>query len=368
MLAPLNSLVGSFTLLGDLEDSFWFPKQASTFAEGVDWTYDLILYICILFFVPITIALFGFAIVYHKKKGQKADSQTSHHTPLELTWSIGPSIFLVWMFAQGAFAYLDMRTPPEGANEVGVNAKKWAWLMDYGRGTFHPELHILVDEPTKLSMRSDDVIHSLYIPAFRAKKDIVPGRYNFMWFQPTVANEKVSEEELAKALAEVGDKPWGVEEYDKYQFTRDGYRFYDLYCTEYCGMDHSEMQTVVVVHKTLEDLQAWIKANSARDENTSPEAWGERLYNQRGCKGCHSLDGSKMTGPSFADLDFGSQHKMVDGESVEIDANYVRESILNPKAKVVAGYNPVMPSFKGQLTDDDIDSLIAYIKTVAEAN
>ena len=243
--------MNAFTLLGDYsEDYAWFPEAASTFAKNNDWLYGFISLVCIFFFVPIAIALFYFAYKYHKPKGTKAESNVAHNTPLELAWSIGPSFFLVGMFVLGAKSYLDHRTVPDGANEVGVQAFKWGWTIDYGGGTFHPELHILLEEPTKLSMRSSDVIHSLFVPAFRAKKDIVPGRYNYMWFKPTVASEKVSQAELDAALKETKDlgEAW---DFDKWQFTPDGYTFFDLYCTEYCGKNHSEMQTVVVVHKTL---------------------------------------------------------------------------------------------------------------------
>lgn len=347
-------------LLGDYPDSLWFPEQASTFADNVDWTFDMILWISLLFFVGIVACLVWFSFRFRKAKGERAESQKSHNTPLELAWSILPSFLLVWMFVQGSLSYLDMRTSPDGSYEVGVKAYKWGWLMDYGRGTQHPELHLLVNEPTKLTMRSDDVIHSLFIPAFRAKKDIVPGRYNEMWFEATRASEKVGDEELAKAVEETGDGSW---DYDKHQFTPDGYKFYDLYCSEYCGTNHSEMQTVVVIHETREDLDAWIKEKSERGD-VSPEEWGKRLYEQRGCMGCHSIDGSKRTGPSFEDA-YGSGRPLTTGQEVVADENYIRESILNPQAKIVAGYPPVMPSFRGQLSDDDIDSIVAYLKTLS---
>ncbi len=360
----------TLTLLGDYTDDFaWFPESASTFAELSDGLFNFITVICLLFFVPIAFCLFYFAWKYHKPKGAAAESQVSHNTPLELAWSILPSILLVYMFYVGAKGYLDQRTPPQGAFQVDVNAKSWAWLMGYGGGTFHPELHILVNEPTKLTMRSDDVIHSLYVPAFRAKKDVVPGRYNYMWFQPTVASQKVDEETLKKAQELYKGQPW---DYDRkwnvdgkeVQFTRDGYTFFDLYCAEYCGKDHSMMQTVVVVHKTREDLDAWIKEYSSRGE-IPMEEWGKRLYQQRGCQGCHSLDGSNRTGPTYKDA-FGSNRDLASGETVAIDENYVRESIIYPKAKIAKGYNPVMPSYKGQLSDDDIASLIAYLKTLSK--
>jgi cytochrome c oxidase subunit II len=149
---------------------------------------------------------------------------------------------------------------------------------------------------------------------------------------------------------------------ERYQFTQDGYRYFDLYCTEYCGKDHSAMQSLVVVHETQEDLDAWIKKYSGRGDQ-DPAAYGAKLYQNRGCASCHSINGEKRTGPTFQAL-YGSEHPLVSGETVKVDENYVRESILEPKAKVVAGYSPVMPSFKGQLSDDDIESIIAYLKSL----
>jgi len=228
----------AISLLGDYtKDYAWFPEAASTFATDIDWLYGFITLVCVVFFVPMMAVMFYFAVRYHKPKGGKAESNVSHNTPLELLWSIGPSFFMVAMFVLGAKAFLDHRTVPDGANELEVNSQKWSWSVHYGRGTYHPELHLLVDEPTKLSMRSSDVIHCLFVPAFRVKRDIVPGRYNYMWFKPTVASERVSDEELAKAKKETKDsgESWDYER----QFTPDGYRFYDLYCAEYCGTDHS---------------------------------------------------------------------------------------------------------------------------------
>ena len=351
-------------LLGDeVASKFdWFPEAASKFSTENDWLFWLITWICVLFFVPIAGSLFYFSVKYRKPKGQKAESNTAHNTPLELAWSILPSFFLVGMFVIGAKSYLGLRTVPDGANDIRVTAKKWGWNMDYGKGTNNPELHILINEPTKLSMRSDDVIHSLFIPAFRAKKDIVPGRYNYMWFQATVASEKVSDEELAKAVKEAKGPGWN---YDKWQFTEEGYRFFDLYCSEYCGKDHSVMQSVVVVHKTQEDLDAWIKKVSKRGKNVLPEDWGEKLYAQRGCAGCHSTDGTRKVGPSFKET-YGNVRPMTGGPSIKADDNYIRNSILDPKSDVVDGYQPVMPSYKGQLSDDDIDSIIAYLKTLSD--
>ena len=377
------------------EDWAFFPIDASTFSTANDWLFAFISWTSVAFFIPIAFFLFYFAWKYKKPKGGKAESNVSHNTPLEVAWSIFPSFFLVGMFVIGARHYLDQRMVPEGAFEVGVKAYKWGWGFDYGKGVINPELHLLVGEPAKMSMRSSDVIHSLYIPAFRAKKDIVPGRYNYMWFQPTIPSEQISDEGLLeikyqlarrKLIAELdaddvagreavmamdnseldpdsGD--WDQDAYDEFQVTKDGYRFYDLYCTEYCGTNHSEMQAMVVVHKTQEDLDAWITKYASRPDGVSLAEYGETLYNNRGCASCHSVDGSARVGPTFLNL-YASEHGLVGGETVKVDPNYIRESILYPKAKIVEGYPAVMPSYKGQLSDDDINSIIEYLKTISD--
>ncbi len=361
------------SLLGDYTSSKLsvFPKSASSFSGESDWVFHFISIVCVVFFVPIAVALFGFAWKYRKAKGEPADSQTDHNTTLELVWSIGPSFLLVVMFYFGARGYLDMRSIPEGAYNVGVDAYKWGWGMNYGNGVIHPELHVVAGEPTKLTMTSKDVIHSLYIPAFRVKKDIVPGRFNYIWFKAMEPSEKVMSDEELKQLA-AKDKEENLSwNYDERQCTPDGYTFYDLYCAEYCGTNHSEMQTVVVVHETQEELDAWIKQYSSRGPDESPAAYGAKLYERRGCKSCHSIDGTRMVGPSYQGS-FGTMREIVGGDPVKVDENYIRESILNPKAKVAiqqgVAYQPVMPSYKGQLSDDDIYSLIEFIKSLGDAS
>ncbi len=358
-------MIGSrIQLLADYTENLWFPQSASSFSSEVDSTYMLVMWICIVFMVPITIFLFYFSIRYAKKKGTPAESQVEHNTILEVFWSVAPCFLLVWIFAKGSIGYIDQRNAPEGSDVVNVKAFKWGWTMDYGNGVFHPELHLMNDRPTQMMMRSSDVIHSLFVPAFRAKKDIVPGRYNEMWFHPTVVSKRVSDEKLAASKKDTEENFGGQFDPERYQHTIDGYEYFDLYCTEYCGKNHSQMQTVVVVHETQDDLDAWIKKYSGRQEGESPVEYGALLYSRRGCGSCHSIDGTKRVGPSFSEL-YVTDHATVSGEKITVDENYIRESILEPKAKVVAGYSPVMPSFKGQLSDDDIDSLIAYLKSLA---
>jgi cytochrome c oxidase subunit 2 len=185
-----------------------------------------------------------------------------------------------------------------------------------------------------------------------------------LWFEPTIASEKVSEAELTQAItAQAGSPTW---DFKKYPFTPDGYKYYDLYCAEYCGKDHSRMQTVVVVHESQADLDNWIAKYSSRPKNETLESYGQKLYNRRGCASCHSVDGSRRVGPSFQGF-YDRPHEFTDGTSLKADENYIRESIVDPKAKVVNSYSPVMPSYKGQLSDDDINSIIAYLQSLSSS-
>ncbi len=352
-------------LFADEHASFWFPPQASTYAAEVDGTYDMILWICIVFFVVIAWCMFYFAYRYRQPKGGKATSRARHNNVLEISWSVFPSILLVLMFVRGTWAYLDMKRPPAEAVNIDCKAQQWSWLFSYAGGISSPELHLLKGQPAKITMRSQDVLHALYVPAFRAKQDVVPGRYGTLWFTPTIANEKVSDAELAAAKEQFKDRKFDPNEVG---FTEQGYTFFDLYCAEYCGAPkgsrdsgHSMMQTVVVVHETQEDLDKWLVSANVKPEGMPREEYGKRIYEQRGCQGCHSVDGSARTGPTFLGS-WDTERKFTDGTAQVMDQQYVRESILNPRAKIVAGFGPAMPTFKGQLTDEQIDCLIEFIK------
>lgn len=353
---------GISALLADVNTTFFFPLDASTYAGEIDEVFHIILWICNFFFFVIVAAMVLFIIRYRKKAGERAESRVRHNTILEVSWSVLPSFLLVYMFYRGTMGYLDMQQPPVGAYEVQVEASKWNWNFRYPGGINSPELHTVVDRPTKLVMRSADVIHSAYIPAFRMKRDVVPGRYNIAWFAATKSNSKVDPELLEAALAKAKGDEGGFDA-EAAGFTRDGYDYFDLYCAEYCGTDHSEMQTQVVVHETVEEFEQWLADANVKPDDMTMEEYGRLMYEQRGCKGCHTLDGGRATGPSWLGL-AGSQRGLVSGEAVAADENYLRESILYPQAKIAAGYPPVMPSYQGQLTDQQIDAIIAFMKTL----
>jgi cytochrome c oxidase subunit 2 len=279
----------------------------------------------VFFFVLITVLMGVFVWKYRGRRGQGTTATHDHNTALELTWTIIPTLIVVAIFWIGFETYLNMATPPQNAMTIQVTGQKWKWLFTYPNGWVDESLHVPVDTDVALVMTSEDVIHSFYVPAFRVKKDVVPGRYNRLWFNAREPGE------------------------------------YQAYCTEYCGTDHSAMLATVVVHEPG-GYETWLAdASNLFDKYTLPEI-GEIYYTKFGCKSCHSLDGTRVIGPSFKGI-WEAEHVLVDGSRVIVDENYIRESILEPQAKVVAGYDPVMPTFKGRFKDEDITAMIEFIKT-----
>jgi cytochrome c oxidase subunit II len=307
-------------------ESFWLPEQGSDIAPAVDWLFYFIYAISLFFFTLIVGLMVIFVIRYRRRPGVPSGSTPDHNTKLELTWTFIPLIIVVFIFYAGFTTYLDMRTAPSLAYEVQVIAKKWQWLFKYPDGHVDEVLHVPLDEPVRLLMTSQDVIHGLYIPAFRINMDIVPGRYNKIWFRAVEPGE------------------------------------YQLYCTQYCGQGHSDMTAKVVVH-TRSDFESYIKKEANPLKDLSPVKAGELLYQRRGCTQCHSIDGTAGTGPSFKGI-FGKSTEFSNAAPVVVDENYIRESILNPSAKIVKGYRDQMPTFKGVVSDEEITDIAEFIKSL----
>lgn len=331
MISHLNNLT-SAPLLALEDGSFTFPPQASTFAGGVDFLFYAITAISLVFFIIIVAVMGLFVMKYRRRPGVDPIPSPHHNTALEVAWSVLPAGILVYIFGAGFIGWLDMKSAPAGAYEINVEAKSWSWSFTYPKaeGLQVDELHVPVDESIKLNMMSTDVIHSLFVPAFRIKQDLVPGRYSSTWFNAT----------------------------------RPG--TYRLYCTEYCGQKHSLMTANVVVHESGE-FENWAQAEIERLLDLPLPELGELMYKRQGCIQCHSVDGSTAgkAGPTFKGS-FGTQQKLVSGETITVDENYIRESILEPMAKVRAGYKPVMPSYQGRLKERYILALIEYIKSLKE--
>lgn len=312
----------------DVNKSFWFPESASTFAPQIDFLYDAILWISIIFFVPIVIAMIYFMVKYRERPGYRGSPEALHNTTLEITWSVVPTFIVVWIFWEGTVGYLNMQRLPKDTEDVKVTAKKWNWNFKYPNGAESDKLHVVLGRDAKMIMRSEDVLHSFFIPSFRVKRDVVPGRYNYLWFQPTVEGT------------------------------------FDLFCTEYCGDNHSTMITKVIV-ESQESYDKFL-AEAVKEPEDIIER-GKWLYERKACKGCHyaGTEGAQGPGPTYNGA-WGKPVPLASGESVNFDENYVNESILNPIAKKRKGYEgaSAMPSYKGQLKEEQIEALTAFIKSL----
>ena len=306
----------------------WVPEVASNLASKVDAVIWFITVISLVFFILISIFLVYFAIRYRRRQENEETPYITGSHVLETIWTIIPSILLIVIFVYGFVVYKDMRTPPEDSLEVTVIGRQWLWQFKYNNGkTTLNELYIPEGRPIKLVMTSEDVLHSFFVPAFRVKQDLVGGMYTYLWFTPT----------------------------------KNG--TYELFCAEYCGTGHSAMLGKVIV-MSPQEYEKWEKGEEEKAVASLPPAeLGKQLYTQRGCNACHTIDGSSLVGPTWKGL-YGHEVVLQDGTKVTADENYIREAILEPQAKMVKGFGPVMPSFKGVISDDEISDIIAYIKTL----
>ena len=307
-------------------NAFWLPPQSSTIAPTVDWIFNFILGVSAFFFVLIVVLMAVFVIRYRRRPGVVQKPAPSHNTTLEIIWTVIPLLIVVFMFYEGFTTYMDIRTPPRLAYDVRVTAQKWNWSFEYPNGWVDNNLHVPAGQPVRLTLSSKDVIHSLFIPDFRVKMDVVPGRYNTTWFEaPQPGN-------------------------------------HGLYCAAYCGTNHAEMLARVIVHPA-EEFPRWLAEAANVVKRLPPAEAGKWLYEHKGCAQCHSLDGKPGIGPSFKGI-YGHPVALSDGTSVMVDDNYIRESILEPQAKIVAGFQPQMQTFRGQLSDDQINAIIEFLKTL----
>jgi cytochrome c oxidase subunit 2 len=301
-----------------------WPEQASTMASRVDALYIFLLIVTGMMTLLIFTCLIFFAARFRHRPGVRAE-QIEGSTALEITWSTIPFLIFMVIFAWGAVVYFQERTPPADSSEVYVVAKQWMWKLEHAEGQREiNELHVPVGRDVKMIMTSQDVIHSFYIPAFRIKQDVLPGRYTVEWFRAT--------------------KP-GT---------------YHLFCAEYCGTQHSGMVGSIVVMEPAQ-YEAWMNGGS-----TEPlSATGEKMFAELGCATCHRTD-SQGRGPNLQGV-FGKPVQLEDGRTVTADENYVRECILDPGAKRVKGFQPIMPTFQGLVSEEQVNALVAYIKSLSAA-
>ncbi|MEO1022685.1 MAG: cytochrome c oxidase subunit II [Bacteroidota bacterium] len=313
--------------MGRLFD-FMLPENRSPLtADSTDGLFHFISEVSLIFLVGIVIAMLYFAFRYKRKSESDKTPYISHNNTLEITWSVIPLILVMIIFGWGYTGWLNLKTVPDDAYEIQISGFKWGWTVKYENGAqVLNELHVPKGRPVKLVMQSQDVLHSFFIPDYRVKQDVLPNRYSYLWFQ----------------AEEVGES--------------------QVFCTEYCGTSHSNMLAKVFVHEE-EDFETFLATAPKPGQGGTPVERGEGLVTIQGCATCHSVDGSKLIGPSFAGL-WEREEEMEDGTKITVDENYLRESILNPGAKIVKGYQNQMVSYEGRLTDDEISDIIEYIKTL----
>jgi cytochrome c oxidase subunit 2 len=301
-----------------------YPEQASNFAPHVDALMLFMTAVCVFFAAAITTAIVVFFFKYHRKAPNAVGIPIHEDSRLEAVWMIVPLILAMAMFSWGAVIYVDYRHTPQDTLDIYVIAKQWMWKAQQPSGLKEiNELHVPVGRNIRLVMASEDVIHDFFVPAFRVKMDVVPGHYNTMWFRPT--------------------KP------GRYHF----------FCSQYCGTNHALMGGWVTVMEPA-DYAAWLSGTAGGEAN--PVVAGEKLFAEKACITCHVANGTGRA-PSLNGV-YGAQVLLADGSNVVADEAYIRESILQPNAKIVARYPPSMPTFQGQLTEEQILALTAYIKSL----
>src|ERR1700730_7168493 len=299
------------------------PEQASSIAGAVDQLYLFLTAVTLFFTVLIFGVIFYFMIKYRRRSPDERPHAIEGSFPLEVLWTAIPTLIVAMIFVWGSLLYFRNAEAPRGAMEIFVTGKQWMWKVKKVEGQREiNELHVPLGRPVKLTMTSENVIHDFFVPAFRVKKDVLPGRYTSMWFEPTKLGT------------------------------------FHLFCAQYCGAFHAGMIGSVIVVEP-DEYERWLLGGV---QGETMEAAGERLFKENGCVTCHLADGSGPA-PSLVGV-YGNTVRFTSGQTLTADDAYIRESILSPAAKVVSGYKPVMPSFQGQLNEEQILDLVAYVRSI----
>jgi cytochrome c oxidase subunit 2 len=331
LLGTISSMLATVPR-GDVGGGFWMPPESSTISNPIDAIFFMIYWICVFFFVLIVVLMVIFVVRYRRRTGEAPPPSLAHHTPLELTWTIIPLILVIAIFIVGLKGYVNLAEAPQDSYEVYVTAQKWSWTFQHRNGATETDvLTIPAGRPVKLIMTSEDVLHAVFIPSFRVKQDVVPGRYTYLWFQ-TASEDRVD---------------------------------YQLFCAEYCGTEHSQMGALVRAFPTGGPFEAEMeKLANVIDEYSDEDLWKyfrDKLFGR--CISCHNLSGPRKIGPSFSETAelWGKERRFRDGTSAIVDENYIRSSLLNPAGQVVEGLTPQMPAFSS-LKPREILSVIEFIK------
>ena len=310
------------------------PPRGSEYAGQLDNIFSELFFLQMVMFVGIVFCALYFPWRYRYKAGRVTPHQT-HNTTLELIWSVAPLLLCVAIFFLGFGGYMKYAVAPGDSMEINVVAKQWLWQFEYpdGSRTIN-DLHVPVGKSAHFVMTSEDVIHDFYVPDMRVKMDILPGRYTEVWFQPTLMGKHV------------------------------------ITCAEYCGKGHSDMRGVLTVETDADFAKfletggtEWEDYFNGKDPTKSPADWGKLQWERKGCNSCHTLDGTRSKGPSWKGI-WGKMEKLNNGATVLVDEPYVRESMMQPQAKIVDGFEPIMPTFQGLLKENEIRGLVAFIKSL----
>lgn len=302
----------------------FMPTVATEIAQEVNNLYGFLVVASLISCLIIIAGMIFFTFKYKRKTDHDKTAYITHNTFLEFLWSFIPLVIFLGVFGWGWYIYHQMRKMPEGALEIHITAKQWAWAAEYKNGVKSVEIVVPVNKPVKLIMTAEDVLHSFYVPSFRIKQDVIPGRYTSLWFTATKLGE------------------------------------FHVFCTEYCGTSHSAMLTKLKVVSQA-DYDKWLVEES--EVGSLPLAQrGAKLFQVKACASCHNVDNpAAKVGPSLYKV-FGHELELADGSKITADENYLRESIMDSKAKIVKGFQPVMPSFQGQLNETELNALLEYIK------
>lgn len=307
--------------------SLILPPQGSAYAASLDTFYMFLVWLTVFFFLLIFGIVVYSAVKFRHKPGDVTPHWT-HNNMLEFTWTIIPTIIVIIIFFWGVKGYVQAEVAPGNAEEIQVTAKKWLWQFQYSDGTRAiNEVHVQLNRPVKFIASSEDVIHDFFVPDMRVKHDVLPDRYVEVWFNPTVPGK------------------------------------HHIECAEYCGKGHSDMAGTVFVD-TPAEYAKWEETGGI-DPKMPLDQLGAQVRESKGCSTCHSIDGTPGQGPSWKGA-YGHPVALSNGQTVMADENYIRESILNPGAKIVKGYDNIMPVFAGVLRPREVDGLVAYIKTLGK--
>ena len=303
-----------------------FPAQASTIAWQVDALYAFLLVLTVVFCLLVFGMVIIFAIKYRRRSEDEQPEQTHGNLVLELSWTIIPLFLSLFVFLLGADVFFRLQRPPSDPLEIYAVGKQWMWKIQHESGKREINtLHVPKGQPVRLTMTSEDVIHDFFIPAFRVKNDVLPGRYTTLWFEATQTGE------------------------------------FHLFCAEYCGTQHSGMIGKVIVLEPA-DYHDWLMGASSGESMVEA---GERQFQKLGCETCHKSTATGR-GPSLVGL-YDKPVTLSNGQEIVVDSDYIRESILQPRAKIVAGYESIMPVFEGQISEQSLLQIASYIKSLSES-